>query len=244
MNKLQSYGKFSFCFFSRNGGVSTSYFSSLNCSFNNDDKKTYVKENRRIVSSLFSNRKIILPNQIHSNIVKEIMQNEVRSFDADSIITERDDILLGILTADCAPIIILGKQKFGIVHAGWRGLLDGIIENTLKYMVSTGEKIENISVIVGPHLTKNSFEVQEDFIDNLRVKVENFKKYIFQFNSRTFFDFSKLIESEIIKLKIRKYRISNEDTFSNSDKYFSHRYCKVNKIKNCGRQISVVGIKK
>ena len=105
-------------------------------------------------------------------------------------------------------------------------------------------QFENISVIVGPHLTKNSFEVQEDFIDNLRVKVENFKKYIFQFNSRTFFDFSKLIESEIIKLKIRKYRISNEDTFSNSDKYFSHRYCKVNKIKNCGRQISVVGIKK
>ena len=244
MNKLQSYNKFSFCFFSRNGGVSEKFFSSLNCSLNNDDKKIHVLKNREIVSSLFSNRKIILPNQIHSNIVKNIVQNKVCVFNADSMITERDDILLGILTADCAPIIILGKEKFGIIHAGWRGLLEGIIENTLEYMISEGEEIRNISVFVGPHLTKHSFEVQDDFIDNLKVKIENFKEYIFQFNSRTFFDFSGLIESKIIKLKISNYKISKEDTFINSEKYFSHRYCHVNKIKNCGRQISVVGIKK
>lgn len=244
MNKLQSFDKYTFCFFSRKGGVSKNFFSSLNCSYNNDDKKINVKKNREIVSNLFSKRKIIIPNQIHSNIVKNITQNKFDSMDADSIITERDDIVLGILTADCAPVIILGKKKYGIIHAGWKGLLDGIIENTVEFMISNGEKIDNISVFVGPHLKKYSFEVQKDFIDNLKEKTANFNRYILEFNSKTFFDFSKLIESKISQLNIPRYEISDKDTFSNSNEYFSHRYCHVNKIKKCGRQISIVGIKK
>ena len=244
MNKLESYGKFIFCFFSRNGGVSRNHFSSLNCSYNTNDKEINIKKNREIISSFFSNRKIIIPNQIHSNIVKDIIQNKVELFNADSIVTERDDILLGILTADCAPIIVLGRKKFGIAHVGWRGLLNGIIENTLENMILSGEKIDDISIFVGPHLTKYSFKVQADFIQKLKTKVQDFDKYIINLNSRTFFDFSGLIESKILKLKISKYKISSVDTYSNSNKYFSHRFCKVNKIKNCGRQISVVGIKK
>ena len=74
MNKLESYGKFIFCFFSRNGGVSRNHFSSLNCSYNTNDKEINIKKNREIISSFFSNRKIIVPNQIHSNIVKNIIQ--------------------------------------------------------------------------------------------------------------------------------------------------------------------------
>ena len=141
-------------------------------------------------------------------------------------------------------MIVLGKKKFGIAHVGWRGLLDGIIENTLKQIILSGEKIEDISIFVGPHLTKHSFKVQADFIHKLKAKVRDFDKYIIKLNSKTFFDFSGLIESKILKLKISKYKISSEDTYSNSNKYFSHRFCQVNKIKNCGRQISVVGIKK
>ena len=111
MNKLRSFDKYSFCFFSRNGGVSKKIYSSLNCSYNNDDKKINVKKNREIVSNFFYKRKIIIPNQIHSSVVQNITQKKVDSMDADSLVTERDDIVLGILTADCAPIIILGKKK-------------------------------------------------------------------------------------------------------------------------------------
>ena len=162
--------------------------------------------------------------------------------DADAIITERDDILLGILTADCAPIIILGENRFGIIHAGWKGLINGIIENTINKLVSLGEKIEKLNVFVGPHLKEQSFEVKNDFIEILKKKVVH-DIFINKKDDKYYFDFSKLIEEKLRSHKIKKLKISSENTFSNPRRFFSHRFNFVNKIKKCGRQISLVGIK-
>ena len=243
MNKLKIYNNFLFCFFSRNGGVSKNNFSSLNCALNKGDLNKNVFKNRKIASNFFDKKKIILPNQTHSNIVLNVKKNNNKIYDADALVSKRDDLLLGILTADCAPIIVLGLEMFGIIHAGWRGVLNGIIENTIEKFISNGEKENSIKIYIGPHLKKTSFEVKDDFIQDLRKNVYNFEDYISLEEKKIKFDFSRLIKSKILNLNIKKLSISNLDTFSNPSRFFSHRYCSSNKIKNCGRQISLVGIK-
>ena len=71
---------------------------------------------------------------------------------------------LGILTADCAPIIVIGKKNFGIIHVGWRGAFSDIIKNTVKTFISIGETNDDLNFFIGPHIQKKSFEVKNDFV--------------------------------------------------------------------------------
>ena len=240
MNEVRLYKNYIFCFFSRKREHK---FSSLNCAYNRGDNEAVVKKNRNFTSNYLNKNKIILTNQVHSNIVSYVDRNFSKDLSSDAMITNRQDVLLGILTADCAPIIVLGKKYFGIIHAGWKGLINGIIENTIMKFNSLGETENHLKVFVGPHLLMDSFEVKKDFIDNIKNKIKNYDNFIESRRQKKIFNFSGLIESKLIDLKINNYDISKENTYTNPEKFFSHRYCYVNKIKNCGRQISLVGIK-
>ena len=143
MNEIRLYKDYIFCFFTRNREHKV---SSLNCAYNRGDSEATVKKNRSFTSNYLNKNKIILTNQVHSNIVSYVDKNFSKDISSDAMITNRKDILLGILTADCAPIIVLGKKYFGIIHAGWRGLIDGIIENTIMKFNLLGET-ENIIFI-------------------------------------------------------------------------------------------------
>ena len=178
MNKVEFHKDYVFCFFSRNGGISKGEFSSLNCGYKRGDLDENVKKNRIIVSNQLNQKKIILPSQVHSNIAIKIDKKIHNLKPADATISNRQDILLGILTADCAPIIVLGKSYYGIIHAGWKGLINGIIENTFNKILSLGEKEEYLKVVVGPHLKGESFEVKKDFIKILKSKIKDFERFI------------------------------------------------------------------
>ncbi len=243
MNKVKIHKHFFFCFFSRNGGVSKNNFSSLNCALNRGDLTQNVLDNRRIAANFFNKKKIILPNQTHSNVVLNVGNKNKKVFSADALVSKRCDLLLGILTADCAPIIVLGSEMYGIIHAGWRGVCDGIIENTIEEFLANGEREDCIRVFVGPHLKRKSFEVKDDFIQILKKNVDDFENYINLEEKKIKFDLSRLIKKKFSNYNITRISISNLDTFSNPNRFFSHRYYISNKIKNCGRQISLVGIK-
>lgn len=242
MNKIKFHKNYIFCFFSRNREYIKSNFSSLNCAYNKGDSDYIVRENRNFTSNYLNKKRIILPNQVHSNLVSNIKKTFYEDKYSDALVSNRKDILLGVLTADCAPIIVLGKKYYGIIHAGWKGLVNGIIENTIKRFISLGEKKKDLSVFVGPHLGKDSFEVKRDFVENIKQKIENYTNFIEKKSNKKIFNFTGLIESKLIDQKIINYDISKDNTYANPDKFFSHRYCCVNKIKNCGRQISLVGI--
>ena len=243
-HKILFYKNYKFSFLTRNGGFSKNSFESLNCSFNKGDSIESVKKNKALVQRVFcSKKKIILMNQIHSSKVVFIDKNKTPIYKADAMISNRNDITLGVLTADCAPIIILGNNFFGIIHAGWRGTIDGIIEKALNIMLKKGESEKNISIFVGPHLKKDSFEVKNDFLNNLKKSNIKVDKYISKLDENYFFDFTKLLANKIKSFKLKKFSISNIDTFSNPKDYFSHRYYIKKGIKNCGRQISLVSIK-
>ena len=159
------------------------------------------------------------------------------------MITNRKDILLGILTADCAPIIVLGKKYFGIIHAGWRGVFSGIIENTINFFLKKGECKEDIFIDVGPHLRQNSFEVKNDFLINLKKLEVNSDKYISSIKKKLHFNFSLLITNKIMSCGVCNFNISEIDTYQNYNDFYSFRYYSKKGIKNCGRQISLVSIK-
>jgi len=245
MNKVHKNGRFIFCFFSRNGGVSKGNFSSLNCSYNIEEDKRNVKNNRDKARSLINpEKKIVFVNQIHSNKVIVIKKkSSTKLMYADAMISERKDILLGILTADCAPIVTIGRNYFGIIHAGWKVALSGIIENAINFFLKKGEHKENIFVDVGPHLRKDSFEVKNDFIVNLKKLKIDSDKYISSIKKNLYFNFSSLIKDKIINCGIHDFNISEIDTYQNNNEFYSYRYYSKKGIKNCGRQISLVSIK-
>ena len=177
--KIKYFKNFKYCFFTRNGGVSNKNFSSLNCAFNEEENPKNVIKNREIVKTKFSkSKKLILLNQIHSNKVIFLNKKIPKVIIADGVVTNRKDLCLGILTADCAPIVVFGKKNFGIVHVGWKGAFSDIIKNTVKTFISKGETNDDLNFFIGPHIKKESFEVREDFILKLLNKNENFKKFI------------------------------------------------------------------
>jgi hypothetical protein len=190
-NKIIFNKNFQYCFFTRNGGVSKKNFSTLNCAYNKGDEDKYVKKNREYVLKKFCNKKkIILMNQIHSNKVIFVEKPNSQTLNADGIISNRKDLILGVLTADCAPIVILGKKYFGIIHAGWKGTFSGIIENAINFFLKKGECKEDIFVDVGPHLRKESFEVKNDFLINLKKLEVDSDKYISSIKRNLYFNFS------------------------------------------------------
>ena len=243
-NKIVFNKNFKYCFFTRNGGVSKKNFSTLNCAYNQGDEDKFVKKNREYVLKKFCNKKkIVLMNQIHSNKVIFVEKPIVQTLNADGIISNRKDLILGVLTADCAPIVILGKKYFGIIHAGWKGAFSGIIENAINLFFKKGEFEKDIFVDVGPHLKKNSFEVKKDFLVNFKKQEVNSDKYISSIKKKLYFNFSLLITDKIINCGVRDFNISKIDTYQNSNDFFSFRYYCKKGIKNCGRQISLVSIK-
>ena len=122
---------------------------------------------------------MIFINQIHSNKVIHINEkNKNKKFSADAMITDYPGIALAILTADCAPIIFFGKKFVGIVHVGWKGLINGIIDETVELLQKKGEKARDLICSVGPHLKINSFKVGKDFISSVKDKNRNYEDFI------------------------------------------------------------------
>ena len=138
-NKLKKIKQIKHCFFSKKNGFSKGIYKSLNCGKGSKDNKNNIYKNLDFVAKKMGikKNKLILMHQTHSNKVVEITKyNFKNKINADAIITKMNDIAIGVLTADCVPIIIcdIRNKIVGCVHAGWRGAFSGIIYNTIKKM--------------------------------------------------------------------------------------------------------------
>jgi len=159
-------------FYGRSGGVSTGIFTSLNCGPGSDDAPDAIYENRaRVVKNLSgAEHPLITLHQVHSpDVVTVTAPWEDRNGRprADAMVTRLRNIALGILTADCCPILLADHDTgvIGAVHAGWRGALAGVIPNTIKAMRDIGAKVANIRAAIGPTIQQSSYEVGADVRD-------------------------------------------------------------------------------
>ena len=243
-NKNIRYG-----FFTRTGGVSKKPYNSLNCSFNTRDKKLNVKKNRLIVINKlnFTKKNLIIGNQTHSNKVMIIRKyNKNINLTADGFITKNNKIILGILTADCAPIFFYDTitKTIAVAHAGWRGCLKNICESVVDKMNRIGCKTKNIQVIIGPCINSKNYEVDEKFYLKFLKKNKNYDKF-FKFDKRERnyrFDLSKTLEYQLKKLFIKKIILKDIDTFSNYSKFFSHRRSIKQNNGLTGRMLNIIGL--
>ncbi len=180
--KLNKFKTINHCFFSRNGGFSIGIYKSLNCGQGSKDSKKSVNKNLALVSRMMKVdvKKLFLMYQTHSNKVVIINKKNrnLRKFNSDAIITKIKGIALGVVTADCAPIILYDAQNhiIGCIHAGWKGALSGIIENTIKKFKSLNSK-NKIYAAIGPCIGVKSYEVDSVFYKRFILKSK--KNYIY-----------------------------------------------------------------
>ena len=247
--KLKKLKDISHGFFNKEGGKSKGIYQSLNCGPGSNDKKKHIKQNLEIVKNKISKKckKIFLLHQTHSNkfiFVNKNFKINGKRLKADAVITDQKKLPIGILTADCAPILIYDNisKIVAAIHAGWKGAYKDIISKVIKFMLKKGCKPKNMCAVIGPCITKKNYNVREDFLSKFLKKT---KKNIIFFKTRkktTYFDLPKYIKSQLKSNKISNIEHINIDTFEAKNKFFSARRSLRLNHADYGRNISIIMI--
>ena len=232
-------------FFTRIGGYSKGIYAGLNAGLGSDDQKRDVIANRDVIRRKMKADVLCSAYQIHSSSVAVI---DGRPWDldtapdVDAIVTNQENILIGVLTADCGPVLFSDKENgvVGCAHAGWKGAIDGVLENTVKEMVNLGAKRKNIVAVLGPCIAQKNYEVGDEF----KVKFCNVKSTNSEFfkpnGMRYLFDLKGYIESRLKKMKLAQVSVMKEDTYADEKQFYSYRRAMHNREPDYGRQISTI----
>ena len=234
-------------FFNRKGGKSKGIYKSLNCGIGSSDKKKNVINNLKIVCKKIkiSSRRLILLDQIHSNkfyFIKKNYKFKKKKLNGDALITDVKNVAIGVLTADCVPILIYDKNRkiISAIHAGWKGAYKGIINRVIKFFLKKGSKPKDLIVAVGPCITEKNYEVQNDFKEKFIKKDRQNKKFFDIRKNKTYFSLNKYVYYQLKKLGIKNLEIINKDTFDSNNNFFSARRAFHNKENDYGRNISLI----
>ena len=245
--KFHKFRNINHCFFSKKSGFSKGIYKSLNCGRGSSDKKRNINKNLSLVTKKMklNQGKLLLMHQSHSNkvIVIDKKNKNLKYFNSDAIITKVKGLALGVLTADCVPIILydLKNQIIGCIHAGWKGAYLGIIENTINKFKNINSN-NQIFASVGPCIGKGSYEVDLNFYKKF---IKKSKKNIIYFKSKNknkkLFDIRKYVTDKLTKINVKVDHV-NHDTFKEQNYFFSYRRSKKLGENDYGRCISVISL--
>jgi len=243
---LKKQKKIKHCFFSRKNGFSKGVYKSLNCGMGSKDNKKNILKNLNFVSKKMNikKNKLILMHQTHSNKIAVVKKENLnKKIIADAMITKIKGIFLGVLTADCVPIILYDANNkiIGCIHAGWKGAFSDIIKKTINKIkkINTNNKIY---ACIGPCIGKKSYEVDLNFYKKFINKSYQNKKYFIKKNNRKkLFNLRRFVADKLVKHNVKLDHI-NRDTYVEKSNFFSfRRSCKLQQ-KDYGRCISVIGM--
>ena len=235
-------------FFGRRGGYSTGDFSSLNASESVGDKPQSVQQNRAMITGLlgFSADSLAGVKQVHSARVVVLTDPAAIAErpEADAIVTDIRGASLGILTADCTPIL-LADAEAGVIaaaHAGWRGAVTGIAEATVVAMVSLGADPDRIVAAIGPTISEQNYEVGQEWAAELLKHHRDASNRISRpEGGREHFDLPGFVFDHLIGAGVGVVDDLRLCTYAEPKKYFSHRWA-THKGVPAGRQLSVIGL--
>ena len=162
----------------------------------------------------------------------------------DAILTNKKKICIGILTADCVPILIYDPIKciVGAIHCGWKGAFKGIIKNTLKKLLKLGSKKKNLIIGIGPCISQKNYEVRSKFFDKFLNKNKINKIFFNKKNHKYFFNLRKYVEYQFKIKHIKNIKHINHNTFQDKKNFFSRRRSLFDNHPDYGRNISVIMI--
>ncbi len=237
-------------FFTREGGVSEGLYGSLNCGYGSGDQADNVTENRnRVVRELgVPEAKLLTCYQEHTAtaIVVEKPWSSENAPIADGLATKTPGLALGILTADCAPVLFADDKAgvIGAAHGGWQGALSGILEATLERMVELGADIANVKSAVGPCITQDSYEVGPEFFERFCVasagNADHFKPS--SKDGHHMFDLAGYISARLGQVGIAEIAQTGYDTCQDEHLFYSYRRSVLQGEKDYGREISVIAL--
>jgi len=237
-------------FFTARGGVSTDPYTSLNCSAYSADVPERVVENRaRVANALgLQASHLVSLRQIHSDHVYYVA-DPLKFLDCpsgDGLVTDQPGIGLGVLGADCAPVLFVDAMAgvIGAAHAGWKGALCGICDAVVKAMCERGAQRKNICAAIGPAMQANEYEVRQDFYDTIiNQSPVPAEACFYQHTDRLTFDTPAYIEARLKALGLMQIDRSQEDTYSQPGLFFSFRRSVQSGAADYGRQIAVIALK-
>lgn len=238
-------------FFTRLGGVSAGLFASLNCSLSGADDRDAVMENRaRAARAIGADPASLLGlTQVHGAEVVTIAAGDPvwRTGDgprADAMVTDRPDLTLGVITADCAPVLFFDVAGgiVGAAHAGWRGAVAGVLEATVAAMAALGARPSGVAACIGPCIRQPSYEVGADLRDAVLAR-EAASAGFFVSGSRKDrwqFDLAGYCAARLEAAGVGTIDVIPADTLADPERFFSHRRRTLAGGGPIGHQISVI----
>lgn len=243
-------------FFGRKGGVSSGIYSSLNIGYGSGDDRENVRQNRHLAMQSFGQgyaefdildaSSLNTLYQIHSDKVVTITDCFEGKIEADALVTNKPKIVLGILTADCTPVLFSDESGsvIGAAHAGWKGACGGILDNTVSQMQGLGAK--NIHAVIGPTIRQKSYEVGAEFLERfISFDKNNDRFFIPSVKEGHFmFDLPAYVKARLLKIGVISVSDMGNDTCSEEEDFFSYRRCCLRAEGDYGRNLSAIAIKK
>ncbi len=237
-------------FFTREGGVSGGLYASRNCGYGSQDRSDHVRENRRRSAEALGAdaQALVTVHQTHSNLAlfTESPWQPLDAPKADAMVCDQPGVALGILTADCAPVLFADPDAgvIGAAHAGWRGALTGILDNTVAEMERRGADRARILAAIGPRIGHDSYEVGPEFYDRFVAEdADNARHFSARDgNGRHRFDIAGYIVRRLGALGLDRLETVAHDTFAEEDRFFSYRRSVKRGEPDYGRCLSAIAL--
>lgn len=232
-------------FFTRKGGASSGIFSSLNCGVGSSDQRDMVTINRaRVATHLGADPdQLAAVHQTHSARAVSVTSPFDTPPEADAMVTATPGLVLGILTADCQPVLFADHtaRVIGAAHAGWKGALDGVLEAAIEAMEDLGAKRARIRAVIGPSISQRAYEVGPEFLDRF-VDLDPDTARFFANGTGDRYQFD-LIGFGLHRLRdagVEQAEWTGHCTYSDSDRFYSYRRSQHHKEADYGRLISAI----
>jgi YfiH family protein len=235
-------------FLGRRGGVSVGELAGLNVGYGSKDDKEAIEENRRrAIAALLPDAELATVHQIHSPRV--VMAERAWPIGArphaDAMVTTRPGLLLGILTADCAPILFANAEAgvIGAAHAGWRGALAGVADATIEAMEGLGARRARIAAAVGPCIAQASYEVDEDFRRRFVEQDAGNERFFSEVSAeKPHFNLEAYIIHRLGAAGIPQVEALHVDTYADPSRFYSYRRATHLGEADYGRQVSLIAL--
>jgi YfiH family protein len=235
-------------FLGRRGGVSTGILAGLNVGLGSGDDRGAIAENRRrAVEAVLPGAQLATVHQIHSAdavIVALPFADDARPH-ADAMVTDRPGLLLGILTADCAPVLLADADAgvVGAAHAGWKGALHGVTDAAIAAMEKLGAHRDRIAAAIGPCIARASYEVDDAFARRFEEADPANERFFFAGRAgHQQFDLEAYVAARLAAAGIARVEALGLDTYADENAFFSFRRATHRGEPDYGREISLIGL--
>jgi YfiH family protein len=235
-------------FLGRRGGVSTGIHAGLNVGWGSDDDRAAIARNRELArDAVLPGASLVTVHQVHSadvvTVTAPIPDNGRPP--ADAMVTDRPGLLLGVLAADCVPILFADGARgiVGAAHGGWKGALRGVGEATLDAMVALGARRADIACAIGPCIGRASYEVTEAFAEPFVARAGEDERFFSAGRpGHLQFDIAGYVAARLAAAGAGRIDLLDADTYSQPDRFFSFRRATHRGEPGYGRQISLIGL--